>query len=1082
LSVLKIYKSSAGSGKTYTLAANWLDLLFKDEKAYRGILAVTFTNKAAAEMKGRILETLYKLHNQDQTVAEIIRDLSLSTGLETDAIAKKAGNILHNVLNDYSAFHVETIDKFFQWVIRSFARETGLQAGYNLELNNKRILSEAVDLLMTSLDTDEQLRKWMVRFAEEKITGGKDWNFNQELLLFGEEIFKEKYQEISGGWRNAFTQKEKIDEYLKILYREIKVFEDFMSVTGENALKHITKADIEIEDFNFKHAGVAGYFNKLAIKADFDPKSRARNVLNGDENWVSKDSPKKDAVEQLVKKHLHHLLETAVSYFDAHFVLYNTARTILSNVYSFGILTDIYLKIREIASEKNLFMLSDASVFLRRIIANNDTPFIYEKAGNYFHHFMLDEFQDTSGYQWDNLFPLLLNGLASDRESLIVGDVKQSIYRWRNSDWKILASQAEKSFAGFNLEIIPLDTNWRSFRSIVSFNNTLFLNLSKKLSDVIETDSEAGKDHDLTTRWKETVHQIYANAAQLVSIKNMNSTGYVEMVFLDSNKEDYLDEIDVRLPLLILDIQSRGYKPGDIVILVRKAAQGRDIASVLMQYAATHNETYRFNVISNDSLFIDSHPSVRFIISLLHYLTNPDDNVNIAFLHHEYLRYLSDYEVDDLVAEKIFGECGHGIAIGLHDAFDDFLKELESIRQLPLFELVEDIIRRFGLTRQKDNIAFIQALQDIILNFVNEDSSDAGAFLNWWDQNGSSQTLNVSEAQDAIRILTIHKAKGLQFPVVIVPFCDWNLDAEPNTTNYLWCKNNDVPFSMIEYVPVKYRKDLVNTYFRNDYLNEKFHNYIDNINLLYVALTRPVEELYVFANCKNKSSVASFIMNALTSAEDTHDNSGFTYANLHMSNGEPSGKIISGEKGVSAGKPSGIVPEFIQDYPLTDNHNKLKLNTRNVWLEIHEKDYKQKLGYGTVMHEILSRIETHRDIENSVKKAYLQGKIPEGEVDAITRLLTARISGPVVIDWFNGSWKVMKEKEICIARKAFYRPDRVMIKDDSVEVVDYKFGDEKYEKYKKQVRIYIEALKEVGYVNCRGWLWFFNDNSLMEVK
>jgi len=1082
LSILTIYKSSAGSGKTYTLAANWLNMLFRNEKAYRGILAVTFTNKAAAEMKGRILETLYKLHIADESTRDLTSLLSGNTGLPPEEIHKKAGRILFRVLNDYSAFHVETIDKFFQWVIRSFARETGLQAGYNLELNNKRILSEAIDLLMTTIDHDEKLKLWLVRFAEEKITEGKDWNFNQELLLFGEEIFKEKFREITGNMDALLTQKEKISDYPAELYRVIKGFEDYMAGKGESALEAIIAVNLETDDFNHKNAGVAGYFKKIADGTDFDPKTRVRKVLYGEEDWVSKSSPKKEIIEKLVDEHLHQVLKSVVDYYDANSQAYYTARTILRYIYSFGILTDIYLKIREITFEKNLFLLADAAVFLKRIIANNDTPFIYEKAGNSFNHFMLDEFQDTSGYQWGNFYPLILNSLAANHESLMVGDVKQSVYRWRNSDWEILASQAEKRFREFNLKIMPLDTNWRSFYSIVSFNNSLFGKISKKLEALIETDLEASEEEEFVTRWKETVRQIYGSTSQKVSEKNINCMGYVEMRFSDISKEEYYRNVNSGLPLLIEDIQSRGYKPGDIAILVRKSSQGRDVASALMQYAAGRDEAYMFNVISNDSLFIESHPSVRFIISLLSYLNNPDDAVNVAFIHHEYLEYLSGGEDHKNDKDRMFNDAGNGLSPDLHQTFRSFRDDLGKIRHLPLFELVEDIIVRFGLNLQPDNIAFIQALQDIILNFVNDESSDVGAFLNWWDQNRANQTLNVSEAQDAIRILTIHKAKGLQFPVVIVPFCDWSVDAEPGTTNFLWCRNTVKPFSMMEYVPVKYTKELLNTYFRQDYLNEKFHNYIDNINLVYVALTRPVEELYVFAGCAGKSSVGSLIFNAIDSSDDTNNKPDYPFADLNLTKEDSEWKVTAGEKGRSAGKTKATVPEFIGEYPLTDNRAKLSLNLRNALLELTEKDYGRKIGYGTVMHEILSRIETHNDIEDSVRKACLYGKVPGGEMENIVGFLVARLNDPRASEWFDGTWEVKKEREICSAGKSLYRPDRVMIKNNNIVVVDYKFGEEKDKRYQKQVLRYIEILKKMGSFDVEGWLWFFYDNSLIEVK
>jgi len=1082
LSTLDIYKSSAGSGKTYTLTLNWLKLLFQDESSYRRILAVTFTNKAAAEMKGRILESLYSLYKGNENAVKLTLQLSKSTGLSPEAIHEKAGKILLHILNNYSAFYVETIDKFFQWVIRNFARETGLQAGYNLELNNNKILAEAIDLLLFSLDKDENMRKWLVRFAEEKINEGRDWNFNLELLELGKEIFKEKYQEITGNWKNVLLQKEKLDTYINILYAEVAKFENYMSERGNLALHHIRNAGLSLDDFNYKNAGVAGYFKKIADKTDFDPKIRSRNVLNGLERWINKNSLQAGLVESLVSKHLYYLLEEALTYYDSNIITYNTATLILKNIYSFGVLADIYLKIREISTEKNIFLLSDATVFLKKITGNNDAPFVFEKAGNSFFNFMLDEFQDTSDYQWHNFYPLILNGLSSNHKSLIVGDVKQSIYRWRNSNWEILASQAENSFAEFKPQITPLDTNWRSLKSIVAFNNSLFHCIIKYLSGKIEEElSEIFFDEQLSDYWKHTIENIFVNSAQKVSPEKQNPPGYVEMTFYEKPNDEYLETLANELPELISDIQSRGYKPGDIAILVRKASQGREIASILMQYANKHNESYKFNVISNDSLFVENHPSVRFLIAVLHYINNPTDLINIAFIRNEFLRYLTVSDNGSHL-NKIFEDCDKGITPGLHGSFDIFIHELDKIKHLSLFDLTEEIICRFRLNLDKKNIAFIQAFQDIVMGFINEETSDVNAFLEWWEEEGKFQTLNVSEAQDAIRILTIHKAKGLQFPVIIVPFCDWDMDVEIASGNYLWCKNNTEPFNMLEYVPVKYNKQLVNTCFRNEYFNERFHNYIDNLNLLYVALTRPMEELYVFADRKDRSSVAEFIHNAVLKAEKvTGEEEGYPFSQLDLIKENENEKFITGVKSRSSDKPLQIIPEFIEEYAIINNREKLKLNTRNVWLDVQEKDIKGKLGYGTLMHEIFAEIETAKDTEKAVNKAFMKGKISIEEIDKLKEFIYKRLNEIQVRTWFDGSWEIKKEREICESGSGFYRPDRVMIKDNEVIIVDYKFGEEILSRYENQIRNYTRILKNMGYSGVKAFLWYVGKNDPKEV-
>ncbi len=1082
MSTLHIYKSSAGSGKTYTLALNYLALLLKDEKAYRNILAVTFTNKAAAEMKGRILNNLFLLSSNSDKVKDLSNSLVEMTGLNLDQVQKKSVALLLQILNDYSLFRVETIDKFFQWIIRNFARETGLQAGYNLELNNNQVLSEALDLLMSSIGDDINLKNWLLRFAEEKIIEGKDWNFNRELHQLGSEIFSEKYQDITGGYKRAEAEKEKIPEYLKMLLKEIYQFENQMSSLGKTALKYISDYKLEISDFSYKEKGIAGYFFKIASKQDFDPKNRARNVLDGKEGWVAAKSENKNKIEELSEKYLNEILREAINYYDSNFIKYFTARTIFKNIYSFGVLTDIYIKIREITANKNIFLLSDATLFLKRLIGNNDAPFIFEKAGNNFNHFMLDEFQDTSAYQWSNFHPLILNGLSNNSDSLLVGDVKQSIYRWRNSYWEILASQAENSFPEFNKLITPLDINWRSDEIIVAFINTLFTLIGKKLCGRVKQEcEEANAEMSFSQHWNEVIQGIYGNPVQKLPLNKQQERGYVEMSFFRDNSDLYLKRLTKILPELILDIQSRGYRPGDIAILVRKGTQGRTVSSILMQHAAMSGDSYSFNIISNDSLYIENHPGVRFIVSLLKYLRNPSDILNVAFIRHEYLRYLSTdkYQGD---THSIFRNCNEGLPTGIIDAFDNFISALEKIRHLPIYELVEELINVFQLQQNSGNIAFIQAFQDLVLSFVNEKSSDISAFLDWWEKYGNSQTLNVSETQDAIQIITVHKAKGLEFPVVILPFCDWNMDTEISGMNYLWCKNKDEPFNFIDYVPLKYQKELINTNYRQEYLNEKYHNYIDNINLLYVALTRPEKEMHVFANCPGKDAVSDFIYPLVSEKNIQIDKKeGYPYLNLNISTHEDFDKLTVGEKVNASSVNSVILPEFILDYPIHGNRNRLVLNTGAIWRETVEGDYSQKVGYGTVMHELFSRINTCQDIDPAINSILMSGKISENESVDLSKLLHEKLKRNVIKDWFDGSWEIMKEREICISKNRIIRPDRVMQKDNKIIVLDYKFGEEISDTYNKQLRYYIDSIKRMGYSEVKGYIWYFTLDDVREV-
>lgn len=1045
---------------------------------------MTFTNKASGEMKSRIIESLFQLAKADEKASVLAASILKGKEYEVEKIFKKASNILNTILNDYSAFHVGTIDRFFQWVIRSFARESGLQAGYNLELNNRRILVEAIDLLMYSLDSNEKLKDWLIKYASDKISEGKDWNFQKDLYNLGNEIFREEYQEITGGIKTAREQKEGIEEYRHILSKDVTIFENYMAAIGAEALSHIQAAGLSIDDFSYKYAGVAGYFHNISTKKDFDPKTRAREALNQAEKWVTAGCKNKNQALSLVQSHLNTLLEKALGWYDEKIIPYNTAKTILRNLYAYAILTDIYLMVREITNEKNLFLLSDATVFLRRIIANNDAPFIYEKAGNYFKHFMLDEFQDTSRYQWNNFQPLIANGLATGNESLIVGDVKQAIYRWRNSDWKILATEVEKSFPFFNVKIQPLDTNWRSNKNIIAFNNSLFSASSVILQEKMSYEADKVMPNKaFFDGWKNIIGDIYENSMQKIAPGNLDSKGYIEVSFHELEKSPYMDMLTEQLPKIIHSVLKRGYKQGDIAILVRKGKQGRDIAGILMNYKGENNVDEKFTIISNDSLYIENHPTVRFLVALLKYLRNPSELINTAFIRHEYIQYLAASDTPPGYADTLFAHCEKGIIQGLHPGFDEFAERVGSLKRLPLFELTEEMIRLFRLSENKDNIAFVQAFQDLVLDFVRDQTADISSFLKWWELHGSNQTLTISESQDAIRIMTIHKAKGLEFPVVLIPFCDWNMDAENLKDYYIWCKNNQPPFNLVENVPVHYTSMLTNTLFQFDYLDEKFRNYADNLNLLYVALTRAENELYVIANLSGHKETAAKVIHEIVSTENQLDIKNSAYPLLHLPDffNQSENLLIAGEKGVAKPGEVKAMPEFLTEYTVSQSRERLRLNIKNAWLISNETDYHKKIGYGTIMHEILSGIETMADIETSVRRAVIRGKIPACDYDDAVLFLTKAISSALADEWFNGSWKLMREREINAHGNNIYRPDRVMIKDNKAIVVDYKFGQDISPKHTQQVKIYCDTIKDIDNMEVKGYVWYLYLNKVSEV-
>ncbi|NQU79886.1 MAG: UvrD-helicase domain-containing protein, partial [Bacteroidetes bacterium] len=634
MSKLTVYSASAGSGKTFTLAVEYIKLLFKSRYEYRHILAVTFTNKATAEMKARIILELNNLaiNKPSPATHKIINEIDLPP----EQITREAKVIRNYLLHDYSRFSVGTIDNFFQRILTSFARETGLQFGFNLELDNRKILEQAVDNLMDNLNGKSELTDWLIRFAENRVEEGRNWNFRDSLIDLGMEIFAENYQGIENkfqlGGSDSFLKK--LNEYQKELYKIIRLFENTLESYGNEGLKIISEHSLEIGDFKYGASSVPRYFWYLAEKEtkNISPRPRDIQAVDNQDVWVKETSEKKTEIIAAVNGGLNEVLKRTIEYYNKNFREYFTAVSINKNLFSLGILADIEQQIREITHENNLFLLSDVPGFLKKIINGNEAPFIYEKTGNHFKYFMIDEFQDTSTIQWENFKPLIINSISEGYENMVVGDIKQSIYRWRNSDWNILASLIAGDKNVFDVDNKSLKENWRSKRNIVDFNNKLFEAAKKLLDDLFVSGLEE-RNQSIKGLGIDTISGVFSDHIQELPGGEDREGGYVEISIVDSGKEKWESKVLEKLPGLVNNLLNKGLRPGEIAILVRKKDQAVNVMESLLGYMNNeeeHGKTY--NLISDDSLFIRNSEAVKFLLGMLRYFLNPEDDINRGWL------------------------------------------------------------------------------------------------------------------------------------------------------------------------------------------------------------------------------------------------------------------------------------------------------------------------------------------------------------------------------------------------------------------------------------------------------------------
>ena len=1078
--MLTIYRASAGAGKTHKLTGEYLKLLFSQPGAYRRILAVTFTNKATDEMKSRIIHELYQLAAGKPS--DYLQLLTSCYPTGEAALRKQAKQLLTSILNDYSAFSVSTIDRFFQQTMRAFTREIGLQGGYNIEMDQERVLNEAIDRLLTDLDQPghEQLLEWLLRFSEEKIESGGEWNLRKDIRSLSRELFKESYQLASEQVSRDIADKSVLLTYKKQLYELITNVENQTQSLGKKALCVMEEYGMKPTDFKGGSRSPMLLFEKWANGELKEPSATFMAMADNLNGCLTKSMKKsqQELIGCVFENGLNRQIKKAVNHFS-HLENYYTAKEIARYYYTLGILMDVSQQIAAYREEHNLMLIADTNELLHKVIAGNETPFIYEKTGTYIDHFMIDEFQDTSRMQWNNFRPLIAESLSNQRDNLVVGDVKQSIYRFRNSDWKLLDEQLQQHFRSDEVRVETLRDNWRSCRHIVEFNNALFTAapaiLQNSYNEVLESSS---LPLDRQDQFKTKLMRAYGHCYQQVPRPMQDKEGHVRIQFMESTEEqDWKEQALDQLPGWLQTLQQQGYALRDIAILVRTNAEGARVASHLLQYKETHAEDgYRYDVISDEALYINSSPAVRFLIALLHYLKDPENTTlqQLAFYAHEALAGT----VGSRTLSQPLWE-----ALGIESA------QWENLTRQPLYETVEGLYRLFDSLFPDREQVFLQALLDQVAEFKQQEGGDLTHFLKWWDETGQSKTIATPDGQNAIRILTVHKSKGLGFKAVIIPFGDWEIDHKPMKSVILWCHPTREPFNRLHTIPVRYGQSLSKTIFAEAYFQERLHAYIDNLNTLYVALTRAKEELLIMAPRPRKldstgdvsriSSIGDLLWASLRlPVNDTAE--GEPFKPLPADFDRETGCFERGtwwkpETHTSGTDAEEILMQRIQVIPSNDRLQ-LRLRGKNYFFDNPQRKH------GTLMHELLSSIRTVNDILPAMEHYCQTGVVDRNEADQLIIRLNDLLQQPQVAAWYDGTAQVLNETDILIGKGHTKRPDRVIIKGKQVTVIDYKFGQKQLRAHQQQVQEYLQLIRKMGYPQVEGYLWYVELNKIMPVN
>ncbi|MCB0489641.1 MAG: UvrD-helicase domain-containing protein [Cyclobacteriaceae bacterium] len=1000
-------------------------------------------------MKERILFYLndFAKGKENNLSKEICSELNYNA----EELKVRSRNVLRSILHQYSLFAISTIDAFFQKVIRSFTREAGLLGNFRLEVENELVLREVVDELMDELGTNKQLTDWVVEFSRDRLLEGENWNIVAALNGFAREIFNEEFQAIEDQLEKPTGDTNPYKETMNALRKEMAVYENVMKGKAQEALSIIDDNGITVDDFNYKDQGTAlKYFMEFARGKHYPSTgSRIQSALTNGANWPAKKSRNYPELVALANNQLIPILRDMVKYDDENGPKYNSAFQVLQNFYAFGLIADITRKMKHYKQENNLMLLSDAPKFLNGVINDSDTPFIYEKVGSYFRHYLIDEFQDTSGFQWKNFKPLLKDALDQFQASMVVGDVKQSIYRWRGGDQQLLQLEVGKAMGPEATEIKELNVNYRSAEKLVQFNNILFHKASEIVSEMAGQPRAVDAYHDVDQQSQRFAGQ-----------------GYVQITFLEKQEgeEDWTSESMKLLPQVIEDLQDQKVKLKDIAILVRKNEEGQRIATELLQYKnAQAKPGYRYDVVSNESLRLDTASSVKLILSALRYLHNPNDAIVRGELAYEVVRGKR--------LETIFTQAGKNEMEGLLP--EEFVKQTAWLNKLSVFELTEELIRMFGLGGDDSELAYIQAFQDLVLEFSSLEKNDLASFLEWWENMKNKKSIQVAGNVDAINILTIHKAKGLQFKYVIIPFLNWRLNHE--IAPLLWVQSDKPPFDKMGYLAVRYTSSLEKTFFEEAYKTEQSKAYIDNLNLLYVSFTRAEEGLIAFANkprpnLQKPGTVGDLVHEGIT--RDTSLAAQFKDDQLVIGTLKKLNVEDEGEE---------YLPATLNHYASFDWRQKLVIKREGIeFFEESVSEKRAKINYGILMHRLLAHIPHKQEAEAVLNELHIQNLFTEEEKNILLPQLKAMMAHPVIGTWFDKQWEVRTEVPVLIPGGRQSRIDRVMIGRKNTVIIDYKTGEKKQQD-RTQVESYTGLLSQMGYPNVEGYLLYLDEMEVVTV-
>ena len=1004
----KIYNASAGAGKTYTLVKEFISLLLKDESVYRfeHILAITFTNKAANEMKERIIETLEELADTSKTFDDYILTLSAELNLEPTIIQERSRKILIAILHNYSKFSISTIDKFNLRLMKSFAQDLGLSMNFDVEMNTQEIIEESVDLLYSKIGEDQKLTETMISIAIDNMDDNKSWDIRKSLSSDTVNISNDRNLEQLENLRNVSL--DDFVAYRKTIFDDVKTLKEGIKLVGDSFFEILKANGISANELPGKSRGVAAFFTKLQ-KYDgagiIQPTDA--NIKDIEGGYLDKV---KDATAEQIFPDIKALFVHAQSINDKLILLSN----IQKNISSISLINEVEKSLESIKKESNVLLINEFNTKISKHLRDQPANFIYERIGSRYNHYFIDEFQDTSTLQWQNFDPLIENARAQSDTIMLVGDAKQSIYRWRGGNPAQMIGLIENK-EDLNIKVQELDTNWRSHENIIQFNNELYSYIAPQLN-------------------LEGFQQLYKDGNKQNS--NFRKDGYVHIQFieqLERSKDQFKEENLTYVLDYINQCKANGFSLSDIAILVRSNAQGIAIAKHL-----TENEIV---VISNEALLLKNSYEIQLLEYLFKIAANQlDEQSKIRFI-------MVAYELELFASDDLTSTIEKAINNKL-DGFLNLMKELNidltfiKNENLSLYDFTEKAIRALNL--EEKSPAYILTFLDVILEYTSKNESDLNSFLEYWQTAKDKSSVKTPKGVDAVQIMTIHKSKGLEFPVVIIPFLDWT-----PKNNKIWIpleKTEVNPFDNFYLGINNDLKTIQNESIRTAIQEEENLVQMDEINTLYVATTRAKEQLFLIALKPKETSKTKTIANYI---QDYVSSKGVT---------EDTAILFGTPKRLSEIKTKPNDSTEIKLHSL-DWNNKLSVNTNS---ERSQKKL-ELTEYANAIHNVLAQIKTTDDVDKAIELEHQRGTISAENLQRIKKGIEIILSDSVLVPYFAKGLKVLNERDFIDASGEIFRADRVVIdNENNCTIIDYKTGQPETTHH-FQINQYASFFQQLGY-------------------